>query len=212
MSERLLKSLPKSTKNSVWQLSGFRQKFIIVIVALIVMLSVMPFFFDFIQQRHGTLLNDWLLNSLPAIDFSIPIFAILYGLAGWLVFRAYQNPRIVINFGMAYFLVTLSRAITIMLFPLEPPLHLVDMIDPITGIFYGGKPITRDLFYSGHTSTVFLIYLSLYTKTERAIALAGTILLGILLLFQHIHYTIDVLVAFPVPYLIFLLTKKWTGV
>jgi hypothetical protein len=210
MSESLLESTSKNTTESVWQLSGFRQKFIIVCIALVIVFASMPTGFNFIQQRHGQLLDDFVLNFLPAIDFSIPIFVIIYGLTAWLVFRAYQDPRIVLNFGAGYVLVTLCRFITITSFPLEPPIQLVDLVDPITGIFYGGQPITRDLFFSGHTSSVFLIYLSLYTKPERSIALWGTIVLGIMLLFQHIHYTIDVVVAFPATYLLFWLGKKWT--
>lgn len=81
------------------------------------------------------------------------------------------------------------------LISLNPPAGLIPLADPITNQFYGQRYITHDLFFSGHTTTVFLIFLCLKKKTDRIYALSASILLGILLLVQHVHYTIDVLAA-----------------
>ena len=74
------------------------------------------------------------------------------------------------------------------------------MVDPITNAFYGKVYITRDLFYSGHTSTIFLIFLCLRRRWDRLLALIGSLIVGSLLLVQHVHYTIDVLGAFVFTY------------
>jgi hypothetical protein len=144
------------------------------------------------------------------MDFSVPIFLIIWLMSAWILIRCIQSPDIFILFLTCFILLTLSRIATITLIPLEPPAGLIPLKDPLTSFFYGGTAIfiTKDLFYSGHTSTQFLIFLCLTRKTEKRVALLTSILIGIMVLVQHVHYTIDVLAAFPFTYLIYLLGKK----
>ncbi|MCB0549489.1 MAG: hypothetical protein KDD19_18085, partial [Phaeodactylibacter sp.] len=85
---------------------------------------------------------------------------------------------------------------------------LIPMPDPWTPFFAGAQALTRDLFFSGHTSTAFLVFLSLTGKGEKAVALAIVAVIALLLLFQHIHYTIDVVAAIPFAYLCYRISKK----
>ena len=82
----------------------------------------------------------------------------------------------------AYNSVTLLRMACIGLISLNPPAGLIPLADPITNQFYGAHYITHDLFFSGHTTTVFLIFLCLKKKWDRIYALLASILLGIFLL------------------------------
>jgi hypothetical protein len=82
----------------------------------------------------------------------------------------------------------------------------VHLIDPITGIFYGNAVITKDLFYSGHTSTMVLVLLCLEKRIDKIVASIALIVVMILLLVQHIHYTIDVVAAPVFVYIIYLIT------
>ncbi|MFX7751990.1 phosphatase PAP2-related protein, partial [Acinetobacter baumannii] len=91
--------------------------------------------------------------------------------------------------------------ITISLVPLNPPQGLIPLIDPLTNIFYGGKFISKDLFYSGHTATLFLMSLCLQKQSEKILALIASIAVAVMVLIQHVHYSIDVLAAFPFAYL-----------
>jgi membrane-associated phospholipid phosphatase len=86
--------------------------------------------------------------------------------------------------------------LTITLVPLDPPAGLVGLVDPLSNFFYGPKFVTHDLFFSGHTSTVFLLYLCLPGKADKKLALAVTLSVAVLLLVQHVHYTLDVLGGF----------------
>jgi len=93
--------------------------------------------------------------------------------------------------------------------PLEPPSDLIQLKDPITYLFYGNEYVTKDLFFSGHTATQFLMFLCLKKKTERMILLVSTFLIAIMVLFQHVHYTVDVLAAPIIAYLAYWLTKSF---
>jgi len=100
--------------------------------------------------------------------------------------------------------------ISIIAVPLNPPDNLLELIDPISNTFYGSKFVTKDLFYSGHTATQFLMFLCLKNKLDKLATLISTFLIGALVLVQHIHYTIDVLAAPLLTYLVFILVKKIT--
>src|SRR5690349_14444397 len=92
--------------------------------------------------------------------------------------------------------------LTITLVPLDPPVGIIHLKDPLTSLTYGGRQlfITKDLFFSGHTSNLFMIYLCLQKKRDKQFALLATIVIATLVLVQHIHYSIDVIVAFIFTY------------
>jgi membrane-associated phospholipid phosphatase len=98
---------------------------------------------------------------------------------------------------------------SIYLVALDPPNGLIHLVDPLTGIFYGNVVITRDLFFSGHTSTLVLIFLCLEKRTDKILGFIAIVVVMILLLVQHIHYTIDVVAAPVIVYIIFLLTRHF---
>ncbi len=191
-----------------WKLYAFRKRLATVLVTLFLVALFNPFFFNHIQHRNGIELNDWILNFIPQYDVSIPVFCILWSMVILTVWRAAQNPRFLIVFGWTYVLLLVSRLISISLVPLNLPRGLINLHDPITSLFYGNQLITKDLFYSGHTATMFLIFLCMKNKYDKAFALFATIAIAILLLVQHIHYTIDVVAAPFFTYLLYLLSKK----
>ncbi len=89
-------------------------------------------------------------------------------------------------------------------------MHLIPLRDPISNLFYGSKNtyITKDLFFSGHTSTLCLIFLCLTKKEDKCKALVATFAVGIMVLLQHVHYSMDVLAAPPLTYLVYLIAKR----
>jgi hypothetical protein len=183
-----------------------RSKILLGSIVTIIMLSCMPFFFGQIEKRDGVVLNDWVLAYLPAYNVSIIIFAIIWGMAGLIVARALYNPNIYIKYAWTLFFVNLTRMLTISIFALDPPHGMVHLVDPITGIFYGNAVITKDLFYSGHTSTMVLVFLCLDRPADKTIGFIAILCVMALLLIQHIHYTIDVLAAPVFVYIIYLIT------
>jgi hypothetical protein len=195
-----------------WSSTVYRKKFLAAAIPFTIVLLFFPYFFNTIQQRQGVVLNDWVLNVLPSVNVSIYIFSIIYLVIGFGIFRAVQSPVLFLLFLWCSLFLSLSRMLTISLVPLEPPVGLVELVDPVLLPFYGHSSITKDLFYSGHTSSVFLIYLILRNKREKLFALVATVIVGVLLLIQHIHYTIDVLFAPVFVYLVFILAKKVTNI
>lgn len=70
--------------------------------------------------------------------------------------------------------------------------------------------LTKDLFFSGHTATTFLLLLYLWPHRRlRLAALAGHVLVVLSVFLSHLHYTIDVAGAYAVAFAIFVLREGW---
>lgn len=165
-----------------------------VITLSIISLFLNPFF-QAIELREGFQINDILLSILPAKDCSEAIFILIWSCVALATIRFLNNPMLFIVFLWSYVLLCLTRIITISLVPLNAPDGLIPLRDPLSNYFYGQVFITKDLFYSGHTATLFLIFLCLEKKRDKLMVLLATAVVGLLLLVQHVHYSMDVLAA-----------------
>jgi membrane-associated phospholipid phosphatase len=92
------------------------------------------------------------------------------------------------------------------LLPLREPETLVFLKDPVLNeLIYPGEIIT-DLFFSGHTALVFMLFI---LSGYRWYFLLLTLLMGVFLMIQRIHYSIDVLAALPFAWLAVWLSGKF---
>lgn len=177
-----------------WQTTGFRRRVMTGLLIVIAMLSTFPYFFQAIEHRHGIMLNDPLLRLLPPRNVSVPLFVIIWTLTAYCIFRAAQTPQMFLTYLWSFIFLSAFRVLTITLVPLDPPPGLIGLADPVSNFFYGSeKFVTKDLFFSGHTSSVFLFYLTIPGRTDKKLVLIVTAIVGFLLLVQHVHYTLDVL-------------------
>lgn len=183
----------------IWQkalaIRSFRNKISISLVLLIGCALSAPVIFQYVQQRKGIVLNDYLLAQLPTFDLSTWIFTLLYVLIITGVISIATNPYRFVLTLHAYILLTVFRFITLLLTPLEPPVNIIELHDPFVQHLFYQQSITKDLFFSGHTSLLVLLTLAAPNKNIYKVLLAGTLVIGFMLLIQHAHYTVDVLFA-----------------
>lgn len=204
------KNIFKIGWKEAWKSINFRRKLIVGWIFYIGILLFYPHFFIQIQKKQGELLNDYVLAFLPSVNMSAVIFSLLYLTVIYAIYKAARHPYLFLLYLWSTIFLSISRIITISFVPLEPPVGLVSLVDPVLHPFYGPNNITKDLFYSGHMGSVFLVYLILQNNKEKMVALLSTVIVGFSLLLQHIHYTVDVLSAPLFVYFVFLVAKKFT--
>ena len=191
-----------------WQSTDYRRKLISGLIIISLILISMPFFYQAIEQRNGIKFNDYLLQWLPAYDLSLFIFLTIWSMALLSFHRFKQDPQIFLTFLWGFILINLSRFVSIGLVPLNAPDNFVSIYDPISNYFYGPNLITKDLFFSGHTAAMFLMFLCLKKRSDKILTFIATIMIGIGVLVQHVHYTIDVLMAPVITYFLWIAAKK----
>lgn len=191
-----------------WQSADYRIKFISGLIIISFILISLPFFYQAIEQRNGLKFNDYLLQWLPSYNLSVSIFTVIWSMTLLTFHRFKQDPQIFLTFLWGFILLNLSRFVSIGLVPLNPPEGLIAIEDPISNYFYGPKFITKDLFFSGHTASMFLMFLCLKKRTDKIFAIIATIIIGISVLLQHVHYTLDVFMAPVITYFLWIASKK----
>jgi PAP2 superfamily C-terminal len=205
----------RSGVGTAWSLAfrlvSYKWKFWTGMAVLAGILIAFPYFFNAIQNRNGLEFSDFVLEWIPPRNVSVAVFFLIWSCCLILIIRIWKDPMMLLVTLWAYNAVTLVRMSCIGLISLNPPAGLIPLADPITNQFYGAHYITHDLFFSGHTTTVFLIFLCLKKKGDRIYALSASILLGILLLVQHVHYTVDVLAAPVFTYAVYRLAIVFTN-
>lgn len=169
-----------------------RVEFFTTITLLIITVYSFSRYLLFNESRPGAVLDDPIMNFFEAIDLNPLLFFAIYSslLIGLISFSFY--PEQLMTAFQTYILLVIFRMSAMYLIPLDPPLGCIDLQDPVVFILGTGKKIIKDLFFSGHTSTAFMLFQVAKNKVLKYYFLAATITVGVSVILQKAHYTIDV--------------------
>lgn len=139
----------------------------------------------------------------------------------------WRAPRTFVRYTVTAGLVSLARGATLLLTGLGPPdpatagpgisgrdplRAFLDLLSPwqIFAKDAMAAYLTKDLFFSGHTATTFLLVLYLWRFPRlRAPALVAHAAVVLSVFLSHLHYAIDVAGAYAVAFAIFVLREGW---
>ncbi len=169
-----------------------RAEFFLTIIFLVVTVFSFSRYLLFNEARQGIILDDPLLRYFEAIDLNpLLFFAIYSSLIIGLVSFSYNPNQLMMAF-QTYTLLVVFRMAAMYLVPLDPPVGCIDLQDPVVFILGTGKKIVKDLFFSGHTSTAFMLFQIARNKYLKTYFLLATITVGVSVILQKAHYSIDV--------------------
>ncbi len=182
------------------------------------LISVLYIFFFIISSVFfNWILSNYTYSCIPfydvtqkysPIDFSIPCFILTYGSLLFFVGLSLKKPRAIFLVLCAYSLILLTRSLSVYFITLCPNEDAITLNDPIlNNFFYPNGYSPYDLMYSGHVATIFLLALCC-EKKFRLIFILVSILVGTMLTLQHVHYSIDILAAYPLTFVCFYGSKK----
>lgn len=177
-----------------------RFELISTLVLLAIVLFTFTRFLIYVESRNGFSFEDPILGLFEPIDLTWLTFTLIYGLIITALIYLISKPEKLLFTIQLYTLMVVLRMIAMWLLPLNPPEQMIILIDPFVEFFGTGKTLTKDLFFSGHTATLFILFLTADNKHLKIIFLLSTIGVAISVLLQHVHYTIDVFTAFIITY------------
>ncbi len=191
-------------------LKRFRAHAFISLVAAALILSSISYFFNHILlPKPGIVLDDFILNLFTPIDWSWIIFGLIYSSVLLTIGFNYTKPFVILLGIETYVAVNLFRFITLYAITLEPPVGIIALIDPvITKIAYGDVVYLKDLFFSGHVATMTLLFLLEQNRFRKTLLAITTLLVAFFILWQHVHYSVDVLFAPLFTWFIFSLIQR----
>lgn len=194
---------------AAFKIKPFRVRVFITIPVLIVLLVFITKFLTFNEYRKGIVISDPILNLISPVDLSAFTFGITYLSVLFVIFLLLPKPRVALITLNAYMLILIFRIITMYFFPLEPPAGIIPLKDVLLeSSFYSGRANLKDLFFSGHTATIFLFFLVTENRWNKLIFILLTFIIASCVLLQHVHFTIDVIFAPFFSWLCYKLAQK----
>jgi hypothetical protein len=171
----------------------FQLKLLLIPVVVYIYSAATKHMGNYIETRKGTRLEDKLLQLFPSIDFTIPVFILLYVSLFAVVLSLLAKPKMILRIIEMHLCIAVIRQVCIFIIALEPPSGIIVLHDLfLENSVYPDAPLTKDLFFSGHVASVWLYFL-VAEKRYLKIGLAfATGLMSFMILCMRIHYTYDV--------------------
>ncbi|MBL0026256.1 MAG: hypothetical protein IPO98_15275 [Saprospiraceae bacterium] len=170
--------------------------FVLLVIIGTSFVSIFTRYMIWNESRDGMIFNDPILSLFTPVDLSrITMFMTLLPVTIGMLFIFRKPAGTVYFFFIAIFICTL-RTFTLYCVPLEPPFGIIPLTDPvIEKLFYGNNVLLKDLFFSGHTANIIIIGLLIESRKYKCIIFTCAAMVGLMLMIQHVHFSIDVFAA-----------------
>jgi len=185
-----------------------RIELLITLFLLLSVITSLANFLNYVEARKGVVLPDPILSLFQPIDLTWLTFALIYVSLIVAITTLFKNPKRLIFAIQVYALMVAVRIVAMYLLPLDPPSAMIILNDPLVEFFGTGQTLTKDLFFSGHTATLFILFLVSEKKIIKTVFLISTVAVAISVLLQHVHYSIDVFAAVFFTYTCYKLIVK----
>lgn len=182
---------------------------------LLVTLNLFTRFLVFNENRaYSVRLNDPLFEYFNAVNVDTIAFIFIYSSLILFVIYASFRPRLLVMAFTAYAILIWVRMFAMYVTPLDVPAGAIEFSDPLVFLLGTGQLVMKDLFFSGHTSTLTLLMLltfnarsilengnnaisksSILDKYLKYFLLVSLVIVAVCVTLQKAHYTIDVFAA-----------------
>lgn len=181
------------------------------------------------ELRPAPTVPDLLLGIVPRLDGLAHINYYLW-IACYFppaLYLLYRDRGLFARFILIDGAISLTRGLMIPLTGLGPPFGADvnalrpfsfwptwwKLVDPVRALFgdAAGVYLTKDMFFSGHIATTFLLYLfgRQLGKSEARVFLGLQLFSLWVVFFTHLHYSIDVIGGYAVTFALFTIGDRW---
>jgi hypothetical protein len=157
----------------------------------------------YVDHVQGQAVGDLILDNIPIYDLNFIFFwAVLIFWAGNIIYRLIfpkEFPFILISLS----LFVLIRCFFIALTHIGPPETLLVVPEELS--YYS---FNADMFFSGHVGAPFFYALLTSVKNVKWIAIIYSIIMVVIVLMSHGHYSIDIFASFFIAHSLSVLMLK----
>ena len=190
---------------SWWLVNYFKTHLFFTIIIFAAVIHFSCLYLSIWESRTGFIIQDPLLSRLTPKEFSLQIFSIVHSSILITFILLLDNPKAILKALQGYSLALFLRTVSIYFVPLEPPAGMIFLNDPITASFLNSvHVVTKDLFFSGHISAMCVFIYFSKNKIWKTYLMLITPFLAVMILWQHVHYTLDIIAA---PFFTYLCCK-----
>ena len=187
----------------------FGLKYVVNLSVLFSLYMLIVQFLVWNRFRSGAILQDPVQQLFTPRDFSFWVFSFTYLCAITFVIYIAARPRDFYHASRAFTFVFVLRAVFIYTIPLLPPIDTIPLRDPFLVFLVGEKKdILNDLFYSGHLTDLSIFIFCCRAKPLKYFYIVAALIVAVMLVWQHVHYTADVLAAPFFAYVFYALLAK----
>ncbi len=152
----------------------------------------------YVHTMRSVKVPDLILDLFDPIDAS---FLFIYGyvalIASMFLYPIVFRMRTIHVVAFQFSLLLVVRSLFMIFTHMETPAGAISVNYPF---FFRSLYFENDMFFSGHTAMPFLGFYVFRRSWLRYVFLAGSIVMGCVVLAMHVHYSIDVLAAFFMTY------------
>ena len=158
----------------------------------------------FVDLVQGEAVGDLFLDNIPIYDLNFTFFwAVLLFWIGNIIYRLIfpkELPFILVSLS----LFVLVRCFFISLTHIGPPETLLVVPEELS--YYS---FNADMFFSGHVGAPFFYALLTSVKSVKWIAIAYSIIMVVIVLLSHGHYSIDIFASFFIAHSLSIVMLKF---
>ena len=188
-----------------------RVKIGISLIFLIISLTFFAAAGDYLTDHGGsyTTAPDLILNNFGPYNLGfIFVWLFVSVIVLFFLYPLIFHPEEIHYFVSMFSFLLIVRSVFVMFTHLKVPSDAIQVTFPWVLQFLNFQ---NDLFFSGHVGVSFLGFLILreHHKKLSYFMLASSIILSVVVLLMHVHYSIDVFSAFFITYGVYKIGKKF---
>ncbi len=150
-----------------WRETWNHKKHYLIILFVLLLITLVAVFLvlTYVENREGISMYDPILSLFQAVDVSAVLFFLTYSGSILGIVLCLKSPVQAIKASITYMILLWLRMICMLVTPLNPPEDIIPLRDYFLELtFYAGQANVKDLFFSGHTATMFMFYFLMEKK------------------------------------------------